>query len=76
MTDFRTLRAGEETIAVGKDLRVPMRDGVELAVDAYRGTDDTPRPALIAMSAYGKELQALALTTPPGYREKEMRVHG
>ncbi|MFD7529767.1 CocE/NonD family hydrolase [Streptomyces sp. NPDC059849] len=26
--------------------------------------DDTPRPALIAMSAYGKELQALALTTP------------
>ncbi|MFE6684321.1 CocE/NonD family hydrolase [Streptomyces sp. NPDC057729] len=72
MTDFQTIRAGEQTIAVRKDLRVPMRDGVELAVDAYRGQDDTPRPALIAMSAYGKELQALALTTPPQRRPSPM----
>ena len=72
MTDLRTIRAGTQTIAVRKDLRVPMRDGVELAVDAYHGQDDTPRPALIAMSAYGKELQALALTTPPQRRPSPM----
>ncbi|MFF1923427.1 CocE/NonD family hydrolase [Streptomyces sp. NPDC058221] len=72
MTDFQTIRAGEQTIAVRKDLRVPMRDGVELAVDAYQGPDDKPRPALIAMSAYGKELQALALTTPPQRRPSPM----
>lgn len=72
MTDFQTIRAGEQAIAVRKDLRVPMRDGVELAADAYHGQDDTPRPALIAMSAYGKELQALALTMPPQRRPSPM----
>ncbi|MFG3021571.1 CocE/NonD family hydrolase [Streptomyces sp. NPDC048254] len=72
MTDLHTIRAGEQAIAVHKDLRVPMRDGVELAVDAYHGMDDAPRPALIAMSAYGKELQALALTTPPQRRPSPM----
>ena len=56
--------AGGQKIAVRKDLRVPMRDGVELAADAYHGTEDKPRPALVALSPYGKELQALALTTP------------
>ncbi len=61
-------------IVVRKDLRVPMRDGVELAVDAYHdeSTDDVPRPALVAMSPYGKELQALALTTPPQRRPSPM----
>ncbi|MEV4247439.1 CocE/NonD family hydrolase [Streptosporangium canum] len=72
MADFQTIQAGEQTIAVRKDLRVPMRDGVTLAVDAYHGTEDKPRPALIAMSAYGKELQALALTTPPQRRPSPM----
>jgi predicted acyl esterase len=72
MTDLHTIQAGEQTIAVRKDLRVPTRDGVHLAVDAYHGVDDTPRPALIAMSAYGKELQALALTTPPQRRPSPM----
>ncbi|MFE1321384.1 CocE/NonD family hydrolase [Kitasatospora phosalacinea] len=72
MSDYRTLRAGEEAIAVRKDLRVPMRDGVHLAADAYHAPDDAPRPALIAMSAYGKELQALALTTPPQRRPSPM----
>ncbi|MFG2042913.1 CocE/NonD family hydrolase [Dactylosporangium sp. NPDC048998] len=72
MADFQTIQAGEQTIAVRKDLRVPMRDGVTLAVDAYHGTQDKPRPALIAMSAYGKELQALALTTPPQRRPSPM----
>ena len=62
MADFQTMDAGGQTIAVRKDLRVPMRDGVTLAADAYHGTGDKPRPALVALSPYGKELQALALT--------------
>ncbi|MFG1945437.1 CocE/NonD family hydrolase [Nonomuraea sp. NPDC048826] len=72
MADFQTIQAGGQQIAVRKDLRVPMRDGVTLAADAYHGTEDKPRPALIAMSAYGKELQALALTTPPQRRPSPM----
>jgi uncharacterized protein len=55
---------------VRKNLRVPMRDGVRLVADAYHGTgdEDAPRPALVALSPYGKELQALALTMPPQRR--------
>jgi predicted acyl esterase len=45
-----------------------MRDGLMLAADAYRGIDDKPRPALVALSPYGKELQATALTMPPQQR--------
>ncbi|WP_016910169.1 CocE/NonD family hydrolase [Streptomyces xiaopingdaonensis] len=72
MTDPHSILAGREPISVRKDLRVPMRDGVELAADAYHGADEAPRPALLAMSAYGKELQALALTTPPQRRPSPM----
>ena len=50
MDDLKMLDAGGEKIAVRKDLRVPMRDGVELAADAYQGLDDKPRPALVALS--------------------------
>ena len=72
MPDPTLIDAGGRTIAVRKDLRVPMRDGVELAADAYSRPSDEPRPALIAMSAYGKELQALALTLPPQRRPSPM----
>ncbi len=72
MADFQTIQTGAQTIAVRKDLRVPMRDGIELAADAYQGIDDKPRPALVALSPYGKELQALALTTPPQRRPSPM----
>ena len=34
MNEYQTIDAGGEKIAVRKDLRVPMRDGVELAADA------------------------------------------
>ena len=67
-----TWDTGTQQIAVRKDLRVPMRDGVELAADTYAGTEDKPRPALVALSPYGKELQALALTTPPQRRPSPM----
>ena len=72
MPEYQTIDAGGQKIAVRKDLRVPMRDGVELAADAYQGTDEKPRPALVALSPYGKELQALALTTPPQRRPSPM----
>jgi predicted acyl esterase len=55
-------------MVVRKDLRVPMRDGVQLVADAYHGAGTEPRPALVALSPYGKELQALALTLPPQRR--------
>ncbi len=72
MADIRRLDAGGQTIAVRKDLRVPMRDGVTLAADVYSGVEDKPRPALVALSPYGKELQALALTMPPQRRPSPM----
>ena len=72
MADFHTIQAGEQQIAVRKNLSVPMRDGVILAADAYQGTVDKPRPALVALSPYGKELQGLALTMPPQRRPSPM----
>lgn len=72
MAEMQSWNAGGKTIRIRKDLRVPMRDGIELAADAYEGTDDVPRPALVALSPYGKELQALALTMPPQKRPSPM----
>lgn len=63
-----TVTAGRQDITVRKNLRVPMRDGVNLAADAYHKPDDAPRPALIALSPYGKELQAYSLKMPGQYR--------
>src|ERR1700755_2159585 len=68
----RQLTAGAHRLSVRKDLRIPMRDGVTLVADAYSGELDVPRPALVALSPYGKELQALALTTPPQRRPSPM----
>ena len=68
MTDTRTWNDGRQDIRIRKDLSVPMRDGTLLAADAYEGSADKPRPALVALSPYGKELQAMALTMPPQRR--------
>ena len=68
MSEIRHFDAGGQTIRIRKNLSVPMRDGVTLAADAYEADVDKPRPALVALSPYGKELQALALTTPPQRR--------
>lgn len=72
MTTEQTFDAGGVPIRIRRDLRVPMRDGVELAADAYQKPDETPRPALVALSPYGKELQAMALTMPPQRRPSPM----
>ncbi|MBY8861916.1 CocE/NonD family hydrolase [Nocardia sp. CA2R105] len=72
MADFATVDAGGRRIAVRTDLEVPMRDGVTLVADTYSDVADIPRPALVALSPYGKELQALALTMPPQRRPSPM----
>jgi len=41
-------------IRIAKDVKVPMRDGVELATDIYRETDD-PRPAVVIRIPYDKD---------------------
>lgn len=71
-TSQRVIDAGGRKITALKDLAVPMRDGVTLAADAYADDLSTPRPALVALSPYGKELQALALTMPPQRRPSPM----
>ena len=53
------------TPVVERDVRVPMRDGVELAADVYRPAEDGPWPALLALSPYGKGKQALGMTPRP-----------
>jgi uncharacterized protein len=40
-----------------RDLLVPMRDGVRIAVDVYRPDGDEPVPALLAFAIYNKDLQ-------------------
>jgi putative CocE/NonD family hydrolase len=60
--------APASTMTIEKDVYIPMRDGVHLAADIYRPHTDRKVPALLALSPYGKELQALALTMPPQAR--------
>jgi len=72
MTEQKIIDAGGRRIEVHKDLKIPMRDGIKLVGDAYAEDFSTPRPALVALSPYGKELQALALTMPPQRRPSPM----
>lgn len=60
------MAAGEMKIT--KNVRIPMRDSVHIAADIYRPDIDKKVPALLALSPYGKELQALSLTLPPQAR--------
>jgi len=46
-------------IRAERDVFVPMRDGVRLAVNIYRPDTRGKFPALLAMGGYGKELQEL-----------------
>ena len=50
-----------------KDVAVPMRDGVNLAVDIYRPESTEKFPVLLAFSIYNKDLQGpdVAATLPP-----------
>ncbi len=44
-----------QSIVVERDLRVAMRDGVQLATDIYRPDDDRPHPVLVHRTPYGKD---------------------
>lgn len=68
MARTSTITSGVDTFAVTTDVRVPMRDGVELAIDVYSGLEDRPRPVLLAMSPYGKDLQSQSFKLPPQRR--------
>ena len=48
-----------------RDVMVPMRDGVRLAVDIFRPDGDGPFPALLGMSPYGKGLQTMKIAYQP-----------
>jgi len=54
-------------MVVEKDVLVPMRDGVKLAVDIYRADTTEKLPALLAFSIYNKDLQGpdVAASLPP-----------
>jgi predicted acyl esterase len=51
-------------IKVEKDIYVPMRDGVKLCVDIIRPDTEDKYPALLAISAYGKNIQRQFLPQP------------
>lgn len=46
-------------LVIEKDLRVPMRDGIELATDVYRPASGGPFPTLIERIPYNKDVYAL-----------------
>src|SRR3974390_2186656 len=50
-----------------RDVLVPMRDGVSIAVDVYRPSTPEKLPALLAFSIYNKDLQGpdVAAMLPP-----------
>ncbi|MFC1901945.1 CocE/NonD family hydrolase [Chloroflexota bacterium] len=52
-------------IKTEKDVFVTMRDGVRVAVNIYRPDAEGKFPALLAMSAYGKECEDLLLPPQP-----------
>jgi len=47
------------------DVRVLMRDDIELAADVFLPDGEGPFPVLVAISPYGKEIQSLPYPTQP-----------
>jgi putative CocE/NonD family hydrolase len=43
------------SIAMNRDLIVPMRDGVSLFANLYRPTADRPYPVIMSVTPYGKD---------------------
>jgi len=54
-------------IKAEKNVYVPMRDGVRLAVDIFRPDSDGKFPALVAICPYGKEIQSMELPPQPSH---------
>jgi predicted acyl esterase len=55
-------------IIAERDIFVPVRDGVRLAVNVYRPDARGKFPALLAMGGYGKELQEALIPPQPLYK--------
>ena len=55
------------TMTDARDVMVPMRDGVQLAVDIFRPDSDARFPALLAMSPYGKGIQSMSIPHQPDH---------
>lgn len=54
------------TVTVETDVPIKLRDGVTIYTDIYRPAELEKSPALIAWSAYGKEMQAIKRGALPG----------
>jgi putative CocE/NonD family hydrolase len=52
-------------VRVEKNIYVTMRDNIKIACDIYRPDADGKFPALLGMSPYGKDIQALDLPSHP-----------
>ena len=53
------------TMTEERDVMIPMRDGVKVAVDIFRPDDGGKFPALLAMSPYSKGIQSLPIAIQP-----------
>ena len=56
-------------VKTDKDVFVAMRDGVKIAVDVYRPDADVKVPALLGISPYSKDVQALPIFEYPTDRD-------
>ena len=56
--------------SVEKNVYVEMRDGIKLACDIYRPDAEGRFPALLGMSPYGKDIQALKLPPKPRHKSE------
>lgn len=52
-------------VKIEKNLYVKMRDGKRIAVDVYRPDGEDKSPAILAMSPYGKDVQAIKVAPRP-----------
>ena len=51
------------TILIDKNVMVPMRDGVRLAIDVYRLDSAPPAPVLLTRTPYDREHAVVGSTT-------------
>ncbi len=54
-------------IVFERDVPIKLRDGVNIYTDVFRPNDNTPHPAIIAMSPYGKEIGSQWLDDTPDH---------
>jgi uncharacterized protein len=65
--DYRNLSAPTHAMTRDDDVRVPMRDGIDLLCDVHRPSEPGRYPVLIAASPYPRQIQDLG--APMGFIE-------